>query len=215
MKNTNILATVLITVSFLACNNNGQQSKSETNQDSSVKLITGNADSSVISFEKKLSLQGISYNLVVKGKGSIQQLSIITTGLSGGVDTTNLEIDPAINAEIEDLDHDGFPELLVYTQSAGSGSYGKVVGFSPNKGKSLSQIYFPELDMANPAAKGYQGHDEFTIVESNLLRRFKTYESNDVNAKPTGKMRQITYSLKNGEASKKFVMNKMVEISIN
>jgi hypothetical protein len=104
-------------------------------------------------------------------------------------------------------------KLSLYTQSAGSGSYGKVVGFSPNKGKSISLIYFPELEMGTAAAKGYQGHDEFAIVESNLLRRFKTYQSDDANATPTGKIRQLTYQLKNGEASKKFVLVKTIEIS--
>lgn len=214
MKIIKKLAAFISVISLVACNNAEQQSKSEANQDTSVKVVTNNVDSNAISFEKKLSLQGISYDVVVKGKGSIQQLRIITTGLKSSIDTAVMEIDPAINAEVEDLDHDGFSELLVYTQSAGSGSYGKVVGFSPNKGKSLSLIYFPELDMATPAAKGYQGHDEFAIVESNLLRRFKTFESGDTNAKPTGKMRQITYTLQNGEASKKFVMGKVIEIPV-
>jgi hypothetical protein len=214
MKLNKILAAFISIISLVACNNEEQSSKTETMPDTSVKVVTNNLDSNAISFEKKLSLQGISYDVVVKGKGSIQQLRIITTGLTSSVDTADMEIDPAINAEVEDLDHDGFPELLVYTQSAGSGSYGKVVGFSPNKGKSISMIYFPEIDMESPAAKGYQGHDEFAIVESNLLRRFKTYESGDANAKPTGKMRQITYTLQNGEASKKFVMGKVIEIPI-
>lgn len=214
MKINKMLAAFISVICLVACNNAEQPSKTESLPDTSVKVVTNNLDSNANSFEKKLSLQGISYDVVVKGKGSIQQLRIITTGLKSSIDTAVMEIDTAINAEVEDLDHDGFPELLVYTQSAGSGSYGKVVGFSPNKGKSLSQIYFPELDMATPAAKGYQGHDEFAIVESNLLRRFKTYESGDANAKPTGKMRQITYTLKNGEASKKFVMGKIIEIPV-
>lgn len=217
MKKSSLLASIILLIVGASCSNSpsdmNNSPESNSPNDTSVKVVSATADSNLVSFEKKLSLQGISYDVVVKGKGSIQQLRIITSGLKGSIDTADMELDPVLNAEIEDLDHDGFPELLIYTQSAGSGSYGKVVGFSPNKGKSISLIYFPELEMGTPAAKGYQGHDEFAIVESNLLRRFKTYQSDDANATPTGKIRQLTYQLKNGEASKKFVLVKTIEIS--
>ena len=61
------------------------------------------------------------------------------------------------------LNIDGFPEILIYTVSAGSGSYGNVIGYSVNNGKSISQIYFPELAENKEASSGYMGHDEFAI----------------------------------------------------
>ena len=122
------------------------------------------------------------------------------------------EIDGAVvNAEIEDLNSDGYPELLIYTVSAGSGSYGDVIGYSVNAGKSMSEIYFPTLADNAEANKGYMGHDEFAIVETTLSRRFKTYTEGDNNSAPTGKTRQIQYKLKDGEASRKFVIDQMVE----
>jgi hypothetical protein len=63
--------------------------------------------------------------------------------------------------------------------------------------------------------KGYMGHDEFAIVESSLARRFKIYQGSDSNAKPTGKIRQLEYQLKPGEASKKFVLMKQTDIAVN
>ena len=45
------------------------------------------------------------------------------------------------------------------------------------------------------------GHDEFTVMENSLVRRFPIYKKNDSNAKPTGGTRQIEYKLKMGEAS--------------
>ena len=54
----------------------------------------------------------------------------------------------------------GFPEILIYTVSAGSGSYGNVVGYSVNNGKSISQIYFPELFDNKEASRGYMGRSE-------------------------------------------------------
>ncbi len=174
--------------------------------DTGVSLKKETTDTISTQFSKLLSLQGITYKITSIGNGSLQQLVIIPSGLSLINDTIQQETDPVMGAEIEDLDHDGFPELLIYTQSAGSGSYGHVIGYSPNKGKSISQINFPELAKGAKESIGYMGHDSFSIVESSLSRRFPVYETNDSNAKPAGKIRQLQYKLKNGEASKQFVL---------
>ena len=150
-------------------------------------------------FQKTLFLQNIGFDISTKGGGSIQQLTIQPFGL---------KLD---NAEIEDLNSDGFPEVLIYTVSAGSGSYGNVIGYSVNNGKSISQIYFPPISDNSEASKGYMGHDEFTIVETNLVQRFRIYKEDDSNSNPTGDWRQIQYKLVNGEASRKFVIDKIDE----
>lgn len=173
--------------------------------DSVVSINKPNQDSSS-QFSKSLRLQGITYQVKAIGNGSLQQLTIIPSGLSLINDTIKQESEPIVAAEIEDLDKDGFPELLIYTQSAGSGSYGHVIGYSPNKGKSLSQINFPDLAKGSKESIGYMGHDSFSIIESSLARRFPIYVTNDNNAKATGKIRQLQYKLKNGEASKQFVL---------
>ncbi|MDC1198155.1 hypothetical protein N8035_04825 [Algibacter sp.] len=121
-----------------------------------------------------------------------------------------LKIDgQVVNAEIEDLNSDGSPEILIYTRSLGSGSYGNVIGYSVNNGKSISQIYFPELSDNKEANIGYMGHDEFAIIETSLARRFPIYKNGDTNNNPTGGMRQIQYKLKDGEASRLFVIDKI------
>lgn len=216
MKKVTILMSLFALNSLISCNN-GTDNKTTTDstakKDSTVATAAVN-DSTAVSFQKKLTLQGITYDITSTGNGSTRNLTIVPSGFKGTVDKITSTCDPITNAEIEDLDRDGFPELLIYTQSAGSGTYGTVIGYSPNKAVSLSQIYFPELDKAAPELKGYMGHDEFAIVESSLVRRFKTFEGNDTNAKPTGKMRQIEYKLKEGEASKKFVQIKSTDIAL-
>ncbi|MCP9780612.1 MULTISPECIES: hypothetical protein [Cyanobium] len=102
--------------------------------------------------------------------------------------------------EVADLDANGLPEVYVFITSAGSGSYGSMEGWALNKGRrSLSTIHMPEL--TGQAAQGYQGHDEFAVVELTLARRFPIYRPGDNNAKPTGGTRQISYKLVPGEAS--------------
>ena len=167
-------------------------------------------------FQKMLNFQNIGFDISTTGKGSLQQLTINPYGLEIDNSAIQLEIDGAVvNAEIEDLNADGFPEVLIYTVSAGSGSYGNVIGYSVNNGKSISQIYFPPISENPEASKGYMGHDKFAIVETTLVQRFTIYNEVDTNANPTGNMRQIQYKLKDGEASRKFVLDRIIEYPAN
>ena len=79
---------------------------------------------------------------------------------------------------------------------AGSGSYGSLVVVSANRRKSLSDITLPELDPA--AARGYQGHDRFAVLQARLRRRFPIYREGDTNAAPSGGVREIRYRLQAG-----------------
>ena len=119
------------------------------------------------------------------------------------------------NTEIEDLNMDVFPEILIYTVSAGSGSYGNVIGFSVNNGKSISQIYFPEISDNKEASSGYMRQDEFVIIETTLARRFPVYKDGDTNNNPTGGNRLIEYKLKDDGVSRLFVIDKISEYWLN
>lgn len=159
-------------------------------------------------FSKKLIFNEISFGINLTGK----KLSIQPAGLTSDNSLVVHEIEgTVVNAEVGDLNSDGFPEVLVYFQSVGSGSYGSVIGYSVNNGKSMSRIYLPEIAENTNANVGYMGHDEFAIVENSFVQRFPVYKPGDVNAKPTGGMRRIQYKLKNGEASNHFVVDKIVE----
>jgi hypothetical protein len=163
-------------------------------------------------FIKTLMLNNIGFEVSTTGEGSMQQLTVQPFGLKVDNAKTTLEIDGSVTgAEIGDLNRDGYPELFIYTQSAGSGSYGKVIGFSVNAGKSVSQIAIPDVADIPKANEGYMGHDEFALVEGSLVQRFKTYQTTDNNSNPTGKTRQIQYKLKDGEASRKLVVDQILE----
>lgn len=163
-------------------------------------------------FSKVLTLQNIGFTISSVKDENTNSLTIAPFGLSVTNEPVTHNIDGTVtNAEIEDLNADGFPEVLVYVQGVGSGSYGSVVGYSVNNGKSMSQIYLPPVTENKEANKGYMGHDEFAIVETTFVQRFPVYKKGDTNANPTGGTRQIQYKLKDGEASRKFVVDKVVE----
>ncbi len=182
----------------------------------SYKKINGDLDAKQIDltlFSKVLNLQGIGFNIAsIKNKGE-NTLSIATFGLEGQDynETFDIAGEQVINAEVEDLNSDGSPELFVYTQSVGSGSYGTVYAFSVNKQKSMSRVYFQPTAENDKINKGYMGHDAFTVVENSLGQRFPIYKEGDTNAKPTGGTRQVFYKLMDGEASRKLVVDKVSE----
>ncbi len=160
-------------------------------------------------FDKTLSLQGITFHVVSTSRNSMNQLTITPSGLEIDNHPMKHEIDGSVTGvEIADINADGSPEIYVYVNSAGSGSYGSVIAYSANNKKSLSQIYLPPLEYDKKNSVGYMGHDEFTIIENSLARRFPVYNEGDLNCCPTGGTHQLQYKLIMGEASWQFKLVK-------
>jgi hypothetical protein len=159
-----------------------------------------------------LLYRDISFIVHATSGSSLNQLSIRPDGLSG--DNTQLadELDgTAYRAEIADLDANGWPEVYVYVSSAGSGSYGSLVAYAVNNGKSLTPVYLPPLEQSPEALAGYMGHDQFAVVENRLIRRFPIYQQDDTNAQATGGTRQLQYRLEPGEAGWILQVDRVVE----
>jgi hypothetical protein len=152
-------------------------------------------------FKATLELQGLSFVVEATNEGSINQLKITPTGLTQDNTPAESEIEGTVSgAEIGDLDGNGFPEVYVYVTSAGSGTYGSLVAYAVNNGKSMTPVYLPPITDDAKASKGYMGHDEFAVLEGVLGRRFPIYNEGDTNADPSGKTRQLQYKLVPGEA---------------
>jgi hypothetical protein len=146
-----------------------------------------------------LSLQGVSFQVTTQGTGSVQQLVVKASEHGHAYPLVKQELLGSLTgSEVEDLNSDGRPDLLLFVTSAGSGSYGSVMAWSTSKGHTLLPITMPEL--SGKLAQGYMGHDQFAVVETTLMRRFPIYRPGDTNAKPTGGNRQISYKLVAGEA---------------
>ena len=162
------------------------------------------------SFQKTLQFKGISFDVNTKGSGSLRQLVIQPKGFEETNKNIELEIDGKVtDALVADLNADGFPELLIFTQSAGSGSYGNIVAFSANGVKSMSRVNFPPANENPKLNKGYMGHDTFLINESALIQEFPIYKEGDSNSNPSGGVHRIQYKLVNGEASRILVADKI------
>jgi hypothetical protein len=173
---------------------------------------TAVAATAPVPFEKTLTLQGITFRVTSANDSSINRLEIVPRGLEIRNATVTREINGVVTgAEVADLNVDGSPEIYVYVASAGSGSYGSLVAYAANNRKSLSEIYLPPVADDRKLATGYMGHDEFAVVENTFVQRFPLYAAGDTNAKPTGKMRQLQYKLRQGEAGWVLRLDRVVE----
>ncbi len=200
-----VLCALLMSCSF---------GKNEKNSVSDVTVKEG-ADSlkqeiSEEFFNKELTYPGSEISFKVSTKGD--SLMIQPSGLSVSNETLYHDITgyTVVNAEIGDLNIDSYPEVFVYLTSDGSGSYGKLIGYSVNNGKSLSQVYLPEISENKEVNEGYMGHDEMAIVENTFCQRFTIYKEGDSNANPTGGMRQIQYKLVDGENGRILKIDKVL-----
>jgi len=131
---------------------------------------------------------------------SLSTIEITTKDFEHNYSEIYQDRDPISDVFIADLDGNGFDEIYIITTSAGSGSYGTVLGFASNKDKSLSMINFPEIQEGDENFEGYMGHDTFKIEDQKLVRTFPIYNEDDTNQNPTGGTRKLVYGLYPGEA---------------
>lgn len=197
-----VLCALLMSCSF---SKNEKSSASDTTVKEGIDSVKQE-----ISFNTELTYPGSNISFKVNTKGD--SLIIQPSGLSISNETLYHDITgyTVVNAEIGDLNIDSYPELFVYLTSDGSGSYGKLIGYSVNNGKSVSQVYLPDISENDEVSKGYMGHNEMAIVENTFCQRFPIYKEGDSNANPTGGIRQIQYKLVDGESSRILKIDKVI-----
>ena len=151
-------------------------------------------------FDKTLKLDGITFHVTCPNNSSLNKLTITPKGLKKDNSIIAEEVDGTVyEAEVADLNRDNSPEIYVFAASVGSGSYGSLIAYNANHGKSLSEIYLPPLEDDKVNARGYMGHDKFFISGNHLVRSFPVYKDGDSNAGPSGGTRRLEYKLVPGE----------------
>ncbi|OJU62929.1 MAG: hypothetical protein BGO01_11075 [Armatimonadetes bacterium 55-13] len=108
-----------------------------------------------------------------KESGSIGSYLVSVVAPGGKRGTVRADRDGSlVGAWAADIDGDKKLEVIVATQSAGNGSYGKAGVFSWT-GSSLKAKVVPELNRTQ--LNGYRGHDTFSVSRNTLYRSFPVY----------------------------------------
>ena len=131
---------------------------------------------------------------------SLSTIKISTQDFENNYQEIYEDRNPISNVFVTDLDVNSFDEIYIFTISAGSSSFGTILGFASNKDKSLSMINFPEIQEGDKNFEGYMGHDVFKIEKRKLIRIFPIYNEGNTNQNPTGGKRKLVYGLYTGEA---------------
>jgi hypothetical protein len=98
-------------------------------------------------------------------------------------------------AEIDDLNSDGYPDLVLYVYTDSSAVFGTVYAFVSKANKSVVGCFLPDPVMDGKINLGYKGHDTFSLMEGYLLEKFPIYKTGDDKDSPSGGTRVILYQL--------------------
>ena len=122
-------------------------------------------------------------------------LNVTPIGFDKSAREISIEIKGRVlSTESDDLNNDGFPDLILYIYSSDVNGYGKAFGIYSDKNQGIRPIMFPDIMDDMKLSVGYKGHDEYSLIEGNLMRRFPVYQKVDsVNTLPNGMIRQIQY----------------------
>jgi len=147
-------------------------------------------------FSAHLSLNKVEFDIYSPNRPSNNVVTITSQGIEGNRSPLSVPVVGQLTgAEVADLNIDGYPEIYIYLNTANSNAYGCLLAYASNMNKSITPIYIPSLIDDPKLSSGYKGHDEFSVVESKLMRRFPLGMKNSAQ-----QYRQIQYRLDAGEA---------------
>ncbi len=99
---------------------------------------------------------------------------------------------------VDDLNDDGYPDLVLCFYSGSNGEIGNIISVSSNGKSSLAPVSFPDIYSDRKLSEGYKGYDEFTILVGTLLQSFPVYKPGDTDA-PTGGTKVVQYKIAKAE----------------
>jgi len=167
-------------------------------------VIPGAAASAQVTITKMdstLKIGKVGYRVECKNKRPDQnQLNIRPLGFSNEAREMSFMLRGRVaKAEIDDLNSDGYPDLVLYIYTDSSAIFGTVYAFISRANKSITPCILPDPMMDGKINEGYRGHDAFSLMQGYLLEKFPIYKPGDDNDKPTGGTRAILYQLVPGD----------------
>jgi len=160
-------------------------------------------------FIRSLSMNGITFNIQASSTGSSNSLLITPSGLKGTNDKIVTTIKGFLtDAVVQDLNDDGWPELLLFNDLGKSKKTGNVIAYSVKDGKSLTTIAYPNTFLSDQISEGYMGQDKFSVVKNQLIQEFPVHTPD---GKLTSKTRQVSYKLISRESVQLFEVDQIVE----
>lgn len=181
-------------------------------------ILSGlNVTAQVKRYDSSMKLGKTGYRILCNNKGAEKNSATINPiGFENTAREISIDIKGRITrAEVDDLNNDGYPDLVIYIYNGGTKNTGTVIGVSSDKNQGFAPIFFPDLADDQKLKVGYMGNDEFSLMEGTLMRRFPVYNTTDTaNIIPTGITRQIQYRVVPGDrGAQKFKIARSYELN--
>lgn len=198
MKRTTLLGLCVSVMMLWACKNDNQKAP-ETTTDPVLETSVTKEAAETASYTKTLEMQNTTFHITATG----EELTVeMAQGESPSGSLTTSIVGKVTGTGLEDLDADGWPEVVIFTQESDDAMKGHAYGFSSGKGKTLETIDIPPLNSDPTHIEGYVGGDEFAVVETSLVRRMVLSD---------GSVRQLQYKLVPTSEGKVFEVDRVVE----
>lgn len=169
-------------------------------------------------FDTTMKIGKVGYRVICSNKNNDKnplKLSLIGFEENRG----DIDVDvkgKVLSAEVDDVNNDGFPDLLMYIYSEGDKRKGTVLAIASDNNKSVLPIIFPDILDDEKLKVGYNGGDEFRLLNGRLLRKFPVYNTTDssANSTTTGVVRQVIYRVIYGEKGElKFKVDRSFDVN--
>jgi hypothetical protein len=163
-----------------------------------VPVVSANAQVIFPKVDTTVKVGKVGYHVSCKNKKFDEnELSVRPVGFdnSAKADMDFMIRGRVMKAQIDDLNSDGYPDLVLYIYMDSSAVYGTVYAFVSKANKSVVPCFLPDPMMDGKINEGYRGHDQFSLMEGYLLEKFPIYKAGDDKDNPTGGTRAILYQL--------------------
>lgn len=160
-------------------------------------FVVNPLDAQDVKFDTTVMSGKIGFRIYCKNKmGEQNRLEIKLIGFQNTAREPNFFILGRVaKAVLDDLNNDGYPDLLLYISTGEGGIYGTVYAFASDQNKAIIPCVLPDVMANGKLSQGYKGHDEFSLMEGSLLQKFPLYKPGDDKDKPTGGKRIIQYHM--------------------
>lgn len=163
-----------------------------------IAFVTSMTVSAQRRYDSTMKVGKIGYRVSTNNKNEERNTTTISPiGFNSGARDVTIEVRGRIvKSEVDDLNRDGFPDLVMYIFNVTKNT-GTVIGVSSDKNESFQPIFFPDIADDPKLRVGYNGGDQFLLMEGMLIRRFPLFTMDSANniMKPIGMTRQIMYTV--------------------
>ncbi|MDP4149381.1 MAG: hypothetical protein Q8927_09195 [Bacteroidota bacterium] len=172
-----------------------------------ILCLSANAQGIFSRFDSTLKIGKAGYRFHCRNERMDQNpLMIRPLGFDASLREMDFNIKGLVKGvEVDDLNNDGFPDLLLYIYTDTITWNGTIYAFVSDGNKSVVPCVLPDAMMDGKINTGYKGHDQFSRMEGYLLQKFPIYQPGDDKDKPSGGTRVLLYQLvRNAEGGFKF-----------